>query len=147
MKRLEEAQLPAQGILQHGDYGDSKYYRIACRCGNSDDDVQMNVESDDGTISVHIWTATKTDWWRRRFEDCDNFIVHYALQRLNGILNRVSVAWTALTKGYVQTESWTLLNRQEALNLANTICTAILDVEEYENARQERRESREATRG
>ena len=131
MKRTEQAQLPAQGILQHGDYGDSKFYRIACRCGNGDDDVQMNIESEDNTITVHVWTTVKTDWWRRRFDDHDTFIVHYALQRLNALINRFSVAWTALTKGYIEMESWTILNKQEALNLANTLITAIDDVEEF----------------
>ena len=34
-----------------------------------------------------------------------------------------------------ETESWTLLNKQEALNLANTIEMAIDDVEEFEKQR------------
>jgi hypothetical protein len=139
MKQIEQAQIPAEGILKHADYGDSKFYRIACRCGNGDDDVQMNIEADDYTVTMHVWTTVKTDWWRRRFEDHDNFIVHYALQRLNGILNRVSVAWTALTKGYVEMESWTMLNRQEALNVANTIATAVIDVEEFDRQRREKK--------
>ena len=135
MKRSEQAQIPAQGILQYGDYLDSKYYRIACKCGNIDDDIQMNVESDDNTVTVHFWATTKTAWWRRRFEDRDNFIVHWCLQRLNDYLNRIDVAWTALTKGYIETESWTLLSKQEAINLANTIETAVDDVEVYERRR------------
>lgn len=136
MKRVEQAQIPAQGILIHGDYGDSKFYRVACKCGNGEDDLQLNIESEDNTVTVHIWTTTKTAWWRRRFDDHDNFFVHWGLQRLNGFLNRLSVAWTALTKGYVETESWTLLNKQEALNLAATIEMAIDDVEEFEKQRQ-----------
>lgn len=135
MKRIEEAQIPARGIMETGDYGDSKYYRIACKCGNPDDDIQLNVESEDNTITVHIWNTTKTAWWRCRFEDHDNFIIHWCLQRLNDYLNRIDVAWTALTKGYVETQSWTLLNKQEAFNLAYTIHRAIDDVEEFEKQR------------
>lgn len=135
MKRIDEAQIPARGIMETGDYGNSKYYRISCRCGNPDDDLQLNVESEDNSVTVHIWNTTKTAWWRRRFDDRDNFIVHWCLQRLNDYLNRIDVAWTALTKGYVETESWTLLNKQEAYNLANTLNRAIDDVEEFEKQR------------
>lgn len=136
MKRSEQAQIPAAGILVQSDYGDSKYYRIACSCGNPDDDVQMNVESEAGTVTIHVWTTTKTDWWRRRFDDHDNFIIHWCLQRLNDYLNRIDVAWTALTKGYVETQSWTLMNKQEAINLANVLETAVDDVEEFEKERR-----------
>ncbi len=139
MKRLEQAQIPAQGILLKSDFGDSKYYRIACRCGNEDDDINMNIESEDGTITVHVWTNVKTAWWRHRFADRDNFLVHWCLQRLNDYLNRIDVAWTALTKGYVECESWTLMNKQEAYNLSNTINMAIDDVEEYEKQRAAKR--------
>ena len=134
MKHTEEAQIPAVGIMQTGDYGISKYYRIACTCGNRDDDVQMNIERDGDTVVLHVWTTVYTDW-RRRFDYRDNIIIHYVLQRLNGILNRLTVAWTALTKGYVEMESWTLLNRQQALNLAATISRAVADVEKYDQQR------------
>jgi len=135
MKTLEPAQIPAQGILMASDFGDSKYYRIACRCGNNQDDIDLNIEVEDGEVNIHIWSTTKTDWWTRRFDDHDNFIVHWTLERLNDWLNRFSVAWTALSKGYIETQSWTLMNKQQAYNVANTLVRAIKDVEDFEEKR------------
>ena len=39
--------------------------------------------------------------------------------------------WTLLTKGYIDTESTVCLNKQQALNYAETLKSSITDVEEF----------------
>ena len=63
-----EAQVPAEGILKMSDHGDSKFYHIACSCGNDDDAVTMEVEADECGVTVHFWNKVKTDYWNERWK-------------------------------------------------------------------------------
>lgn len=112
-----EAQSPAQGILINNDFGDSKFYTVVCSCGNPDDELRLEVEADECNVTVHIWNTVKTNWWDKS-------------------ANRFKLIWKLLTKGYLEYESWTLLNRQQALNFAETLKSAINDVEQFRNERK-----------
>lgn len=105
-----KAQIPAEGILKRGDWGDSKSYSISCTCGSADCEHNVWVEADDTGINVTTYTRLKSKWWS---------------------LNRFQIIWRLLTKGYVEYEGSIILTRQEALNYAETLKSAIKDVEEF----------------
>jgi len=114
-----ELQMPAEGIMKTNDWGDSKVYRVTCNCGASDHDHHVWVEADDHEVSVTIYTTVKSNWWNK---------------------TRWHAIWTLLTKGYVDTESTVIMSRQQALNYAETLKSAIEDVNMFRNARQTKEE-------
>ena len=103
-------QIPAEGIMKTNDWGDSRVYRIACNCGDENHNHNMWIEADEHDITVIIYTTTKTNFWSK---------------------TRWYHMWTLLTKGYIDTESTVCLNKQQALNYAETLKSAIVDVEEF----------------
>ena len=111
--------VPAEGIMKTNDWGDSKVYRVTCNCGASDHDHHMWVEADDHEISVTIYTTNKTNFWSK---------------------TRWYHIWTLLTKGYIDSESTVIMGRQQALNYAETLKSAIEDVNTFRNARQNKEE-------
>jgi hypothetical protein len=113
------AQLPAEGIMQTNDWGDSRVYRIACNCGDENHNHNMWVEADDCDIQVTIYTTGKTNYWSK---------------------TRWYHIWTLLTKGYIDTESTVHLTKQQALNYAETLKSSITDVEEFQNSRRNKEE-------
>ena len=108
-------QVPAEGIMKTNDWGDSRVYRIACNCHDENHNHNMWVEADDSDIVVTIYTTGKTNYWSK---------------------TRWYHIWTLLTKGYVDTESSVHLNKQQALYYAETLKSAITDVEESRKDRQ-----------
>ena len=105
-----KVQLPAEGILKTHDWGNSKVYRVACNCGDETHNHNMWVEADEHDIVVTIFTTGKTNWWSKK---------------------RWEHIWTLLTKGYIDTESAVHLTKQQALNYAETLKSAITDVEDF----------------
>jgi hypothetical protein len=103
-------QTPAEGILKHNDWGDSKVYRVTCECDSSECDHNVWVEADDTGVEVTIYTTVRTNFWTQ---------------------TRWYHIWTLLTKGYIDTQSTVCLKRQGALNYAETLKSAIIDVEEF----------------
>jgi hypothetical protein len=101
------AQVPAEGIMKTGDWGDSKVYRVACNCH-------------DEAHNHNVYTTGKTNWWSK---------------------TRWYHIWTLLTKGYIDTESSVHLNKQQALNYAETLTTAIADVEQFRKESDAKRQS------
>jgi hypothetical protein len=112
-------QVPAEGIMKTNDWGDSRVYRIACNCHDENHNHNMWVETDDCDIVVTIYTTGKTNYWSK---------------------TRWYHIWTLLTKGYIDTESSVHLSKQQALNYAETLKSAITDVEEFRNARRNKEE-------
>ena len=110
-----KVQIPAEGIMKTNDWGDSRVYRIACNCGDENHNHNMWVEADDCDIVVTIYTTGNTNFWSK---------------------TRWYHIWTLLTKGYIDTESSVHLNKQQALNYAETLKSAITDVEEFRKDRQ-----------
>jgi hypothetical protein len=116
MKTLE-IQVPAEGILQTNDWGNSKVYRVACNCHDDTCNHNVWIEADDHDIIVTIYTTGKTNFWSK---------------------TRWYHIWTLLTKGYIDTESSVHLTRQQALNYSETLKSAILDVEKFNAERKEK---------
>ena len=110
-----KVQTPAEGIMKTNDWGDSRVYRIACNCHDENHNHNMWVEADACDIVVTIYTTGKTNYWSK---------------------TRWYHIWTLLTKGYIDTESSVHLSKQQALNYAETLKSAITDVEEFRKDRQ-----------
>jgi hypothetical protein len=107
-----KAQIPAHGILQINDWGYSKMYKIDCACGHETCAHVIDVEADQFDITVTIYATPKTKWWT---------------------VSRWKQIWTLLTKGYLEYQSTTVLDKQVALNYANVLQLAVKDVEEFRN--------------
>jgi hypothetical protein len=113
-----EAQPPAQGIMLDRDYGGSKSYTIACDCTDPDHSVDMWIElegdKDCRDVTMTFFVNTTTPFWKEGF-------------------SRIKAAWTILVHGYREDHHSLILNKQAALNVANTITTVITELEEAKN--------------
>jgi hypothetical protein len=105
-----KAQIPANGILKRDDWGDAITYQIVCECQDSDHDHNVWIEADDHRVTVTTYTTQKSEWWK---------------------LNRWQTIWMLLTKGYVKYEANIIMTKQQALNYAETLKSAIKDVEKF----------------
>lgn len=110
-------QKPAEGVLLRKDYGDAKVYQVVCECGDCDHSHNVWVEAEDYGITVTIYTQQKTKWWE---------------------MNRWQIIWRLLTKGYIERESTLIMSKQQALNYANVLNSAVVDVEVFSNQRKEK---------
>ena len=110
-------QTPAQGIMFDADYGKSKAYTIACDCHDGDHQVHMwielNGDKDTQDIEMTFYVNTTTPFWKPGF-------------------NRIKAAWDILFKGYREDQHSLILNKQAALNVADTITTVIAELERKE---------------
>jgi hypothetical protein len=127
-----EPQSPAVGILKRNDWGDSKWYVIPCTCG-CENDVKLTIEVDDGHITSHFYSQTKTNYWYNLMDVTykENWFVLNAKILINDWYNRFSVARKALFNGYVETESYVLMDEQQAINFAHTIINATDDLHKF----------------
>jgi hypothetical protein len=105
-----KAQKPAEGILIRKDWGDAKSYTVPCECCGADCEHNVWVEADATGVSVTTYTKVKTKWWQ---------------------LNRWQKMWTLLTKGYIEYEASIIMSKQQALNYATVLNSAIKNVEEF----------------
>ncbi len=134
-----KAQKPAQGIMMTNDFGDSKFYKVVCGCGQDDHDVDFEVEACDTGINVNTYVTVKTDYWtetvNKRY-DIDNIWLQewdwFWKGLVNGFVTRVKLTWTVWTQGYIKTETTIAMNEQQALNYAETIKSAIQDVKDFQ---------------
>jgi hypothetical protein len=134
-----KAQTPAEGIMKTNDFGDSKFYKVVCGCGQDDHSIDFEVEAAETGISVNTYVTVKTDYWsesiKKRF-DIDNPYLQeldWALKDIwNGLITRLKLTWTVWTKGYVKTESTITMTDQQALNYAETLKSAIDDVKKFQ---------------
>ncbi len=135
-------QTPAEGILKTNDYGNSKWYKVVCGCGQADHEIDFEVEADDMSVNVNTYITAKTDYWsesvKKRY-DIDNPYLQeldWALKDIwNGFVTRLKLTWTIWFKGYVQVESTVVMSKQQALNYSETLKSAIKDVEQFEKDR------------
>jgi hypothetical protein len=109
-----KAQQPAQGIMLYKDWGTSKMYSVMCNCGSNECQHTVDVEADECEIVVTTYTTQKSKWWS---------------------MNRFQIIWTLLTKGYIEYQASIHMDRQQALNYAETLKSAIKDVEVFRDAK------------
>ena len=109
-----KAQTPAQGILKINEWGNSKMYKAVCACGDDACSHTIDIEADH-EVNVTIYATVRTDFWSA---------------------NRWRHIWSLLTQGHATFETTIVLDKQTALNYAETIKTAIKDVETFEKAQK-----------
>lgn len=105
-----KCETPAVGILKQGDFGQCKFYEVACDCTDPDHSHTIEVEADQFGVSVIIYTKTST---------------------FNNKKSRWRQIWDILWKGYSEYETSILLKDQAAMNYAGVIYSAANDVKEF----------------
>ena len=108
------SQTPAEGILIHRDFGNTKLYQSVCQCFDNDCNHYISVEADDTTVNVTISTEQKNNFWDK---------------------TRWHNIWTLLTKGHIKQEGTIILSKQQAFNYASVLQSAVKDVEEFQRER------------
>lgn len=132
-------QHPAEGIMKTNDYGNSKWYNVVCGCGQPDHNLTVEVEADDTGVNVNTYATVKTNYWSETVSkryDIDNPYLQeldWAIKDIiNGFITRLKLTWNIWINGFIKAETTTLMTKQQALNYAETIKSAIKDVEEFE---------------
>lgn len=131
-----KAEKPAEGILKTHDFENSKWYKVTCSCGNDDDIIDFEVEADDFGITVNTYTTQKTDYWTeaisKRYDINNPWYQEFDWfwkDIWNGLVTRLRLTKNIWWDGYVKYQSTTIMNKQQALNYAETLKTAIKDLE------------------
>lgn len=145
-----KSETPAEGILKRSDFGDSKFYSVACSCGNDDDAIEFEVEADEMGVTVNTWTIQKTDYWTEAVmkrmdignpwaEEFDWFWKDI----WNGFVTRLRLTKNIWWDGYVKYQSTTIMTKQQALNYSETLKSAIKDVESFQKQQRRSKENDE----
>lgn len=128
-------QTPAEGIMLTADFDDSKFYKVVCSCGQSDHDIDFEVEAADTGVNVNTYVTTKTDYWtetvKKRYDIDSQWLqeLDWVWKDLvNGLVTRVKLTWSVWTKGYIETQTTIAMNEQQAINYAETLKSAVDDV-------------------
>lgn len=109
-------EVPAMGIMKMGNHN---MYKIMCDCGCDEHDVVMDVDSDEFGQTITFYATTSTAYWLDRFGagQEERPVVKQIKRFANEVYNRVGIAAAALFKGYVKTESTTILREQQVATL------------------------------
>jgi hypothetical protein len=75
----------------------------------------VDIEADDVGVTVTTYTTQKTNFWS---------------------MNRFQLIWSLLTKGYVEYEASLCMSKQQALNYASVLQSAVADVEQFQAVRK-----------
>jgi hypothetical protein len=136
-----KTETPAEGIMKTGEFGDSKFYKVVCSCGQPDHDVNFEVEADETGVNVNTYVIAKSDYWGetfvRRFDIDSTWLQEWDWfwkDLINDVVRRVKLTWRIWTRGYVQTETTISMTEQQALNYAETLKKAIQDVKDFKKS-------------
>lgn len=133
-----KAEKPAEGILKTHDWGNSKWYKVVCGCGQPDHEINFEVEADDTGVNVSTYATVKSDYWTETVKKRYNINNPYWQELdwaikdiINGFVTRLKLTWTVWTKGYIQCETVVTMTEQQTLNYAETLKQAVNDVKEF----------------
>lgn len=136
-----KAQTPAEGIMKTGEYGDSKFYKVVCGCGQPDHDIDFEVEACDTGVNVNTYVTAKTDFWseavKKRYDINNPYWqeLDWTLKDIiNGFVTRVRLTWQVWTQGYLRCETTISMSEQQALNYAEIIKQATSEVKSFREA-------------
>ena len=107
-----EKQTPAQGIMQTGDYAETKMFRLECNCHFVDHDVQVFISSEYGYIAMEVFSKVSL----------------YS----QGFFKRLKMLIKFLWSGHAEMDHTLLMNKQQALNFAEVIKDTIVKLEKFE---------------
>ncbi|MCX7593148.1 MAG: hypothetical protein N2235_05210 [Fischerella sp.] len=134
-----DPQNPAQGIMLDQEFDNAKFYTVSCSCGNPNDQIKLEIEVEDGVITTHVWTKVKTDRWRQTWPIMDRDYgswLYYIKYLINAVTSRIRVIWSVLTRGYVEMESWTILNEQQSVNFAWALHNAVKELQAHRQTQE-----------
>jgi hypothetical protein len=131
-------QTPAEGILVNHDYGDAKHYTVACDCTDPDHEHNIWIEADEMGVTVMTCTKQSTNDWDETIKKSYN-IDNWFLQRFDwfwkGIWNSLAIklklTYGIWVHGYLEYQAALIMSQQSALNYAETLKKAIIDVQEF----------------
>ena len=130
-------QEPAVGIMKTGDFGNARFYKVECSCGNPDDNVEFEIEADDFGITLNTFFTPKSPSWAGLVDSTGSFDsswlwgIDYSIRSLiNGLHHRVKVTWEVWTKGYVKCYQTTIMSEQQAFNYGSVLIQSISDLKE-----------------
>lgn len=140
------AEQPAEGILKRQEWGYSKTYQVVCSCGQPYHDHWVEIEADECGINVNIDATFKTDYWTETVKpkyDIDNEVLQevdwFWKNLVNSTVRKIKLTWELWTTGAITTETTIHMNQQQALNYAETLKSAINDVEDFWKQKNEQR--------
>jgi hypothetical protein len=146
------SETPALGIMKTSDFGDSKFYKVVCGCGQPDHDINFEVEAAETGINVNTYVTVKTDYWTEAVDkryDIDNIWLQewdwFWKGLVNGFVTRLKLTWSVWTKGYVKMESTIAMTEQQAYNYSETLKSAIADVKDFNKRSKSSKEFRGVT--
>ena len=135
-----KAQTPAEGILKTNDWGDSKWYKVACGCGQADHEINFEVEADECGVNVNSYITAKTDYWTesitKRYDISNMWYQEFDWfwkDLWNGLVTKLRLTKNIWWNGYVQYEITISMTEQQTLNYAETLKSAIGDVKAFRN--------------
>lgn len=136
--RSVKAQIPAEGILKTHEWGDSRVYKVTCGCEQPDHEHNVWVEADESSVNVNVYLTVKTDCWSESAKPKYN-IDNIWLQEFdffwkglyNGLVRKLKLTKSIWVKGYVDYETTITMTEQQAFNYAETLKSAIKDVEAF----------------
>lgn len=142
---MMKAQKPAEGVMQTNDWGYSKMYKVTCSCGQPYHDHDIDVEADPLIgVSVDIYTTVKTNYWTDLIEkryDIDNPVLQeldwFWKDLVNSTYRKIKLTWELWTTGAVTSETAIHMSEQQALNYADVLKSAVKDVKEFRNNKNE----------
>jgi hypothetical protein len=124
--------------MKTGEFGDSKFYKVVCGCGQPDHDIDFEVESDETGVNGNTYITAKTDYWTETVKKRYN-IDNPHLQEwdwfwkdiVNGFVRRLTMTWEIWTHGYIRTQTTIAMSEQQAINYTETLKSAIQDVKNF----------------
>lgn len=138
-----KAEKPAEGILKRNDWGHSKWYQVVCGCGQEYHDHNVEVEADETGINVNIYATVKTNYWTDTVEkryDIDSVWLQefdwFWKDLVNSTIRKIKLTWELWATGAVTSETTITMSKQQAINYAETLKSAVKDVEKFEEERK-----------
>ena len=148
-----KAQKPAQGILLQNDWGTSKMYKAVCECGNDDCSHIVDVEADEFGVNVTVYTTEHTNFWKDSVKpryDIDNVWLQefdwFWKGLWNGLMIRLRLTKDIWFNGYAKYQSSLYMNEQVALNYAETLKSAVVDVQNFKKSKDSKKENTAAVK-
>jgi hypothetical protein len=140
-----QPQKPAEGIMLGKDFGNSKFYTVACSCGSIDHATDFEVEANEFfEVSVNTYFKQYSQYAHVYYHDCyfENtkhpFLlqVEYGIRQMLAELKlKLKVTANIWFKGYVEYNQCFLMTEQQALNYAQVLQDAVADVKEFNKSK------------
>lgn len=113
-----KAQIPASGISQTANWPTAKAFTVKCDCHSSDHDVNMWIEVDSDReaqdVEVGFYVETWSPIWNQSWA-------------------RLRAIWDLVVHGVHRQQHHLILNKQTAVNFAETILREVQAIEEAQH--------------